>query len=319
MFSTIFPIFLYLCALWGFLRLLKHIYQTLKVVVLDPVKPSILMSFYRTGSYAIVTGASDGIGKEFALQLASRGWNIVLISRNQQKLEDVAKEISTVNPKVSTMIIELDFSRAQESDFESIANQLKGKEITVLVNNVGASHELPETFLDISSSKLDDLIRLNIHAITYLTRVVLPGMVQLKRGLVINIGSSSAGYPHPMYSVYSASKAYIEYLSLALSHEFKSSGIHVECLVPYLIKTKLSKIRSVGRFRPSPQTYVSSALKGIGYRNKRAGYFWHEIFSLFVKNMIDVMGLDFVMSRTHEMLFNARRKNLERSHVSNKN
>eukprot|EP01138_Halocafeteria_seosinensis_P010386 gb/GECG01010604.1/.p1 GENE.gb/GECG01010604.1/~~gb/GECG01010604.1/.p1 ORF type:complete len:270 (+),score=19.17 gb/GECG01010604.1/:1-810(+) len=171
------------------------------------------------GEYGVVTGATDGIGKAYAMELAKRGLNIVLIARNEERLRDTAAEISKACPKVNTKIVVADFNTYPEQDpelYNNIARKLKGLDIGVLINNVGCSypsalfyHELED--LEETKDIFDRMIRLNVSAATHMTRIVVKGMVEKGRGAIINISSAAGRIPigNPLYAQYSASKAYV--------------------------------------------------------------------------------------------------------------
>ena len=165
------------------------------------------------GSWAVVTGCTDGIGKAYAEQLAKRGLNIVLISRTLEKLQEQAKFI-TDKYKVETKVIAVDFTE-QNSIYTTIRNELGDLDIGVLVNNVGMSYKYPE-FFDIygeSDKDLSNLINCNITSLTKVTAIVLPNMVKKRKGIIINNASGSGRIPTPLLTVYSATKAYVDFFS----------------------------------------------------------------------------------------------------------
>jgi len=129
-----------------------------------------------TDAWAVVTGSSDGIGKAYAKQLADKQFNIVLLSRTESKLTEVAKDIESTY-HVQTKVLAIDFSKATSADYEKIRTLLTPLNIGVLVNNVALSHDMPERFLETDQTRMRDIINVNICATNELTYIVLPLMV----------------------------------------------------------------------------------------------------------------------------------------------
>jgi 17beta-estradiol 17-dehydrogenase / very-long-chain 3-oxoacyl-CoA reductase len=173
-----------------------------------------------------VTGAGDGIGKSYCQQLAKRGLNIVLVSKILSEMESVAKEIET-NYNVETKIIVVDFTK-EEGIYEKIEESIEGLEIGVLVNNVGMSYQLPDFFTSLSKEFSGNLINCNVVSMVNMTRIVLPQMVDRKKGLIINIGSIGSFFPSPLLTVYAASKAFVRKFSDDLRSEYRKQGITIQ-------------------------------------------------------------------------------------------
>jgi len=231
------------------------------------------------GPWAIVTGATDGIGKEYARQLARSGINIILMSRSLDKLTRVAQEIEA-EFNVETQVIQVDFS-AGRSVFDKISESIQGKEIGILVNNVGVMYEIPMELTELSQDVIWQHVNINMGSLTMMCWLVLPQMLQRRKGAIINISSSSSLGPLPYMNIYSASKIYVDYFSRALSHEVRNSGVTVQTLVPFYIATNLTKFSDfIGRpslLVPNAQTFVSSALSTVGVCNRTTGYWSHEL------------------------------------------
>ncbi|XP_063327274.1 very-long-chain 3-oxoacyl-CoA reductase-B [Pelmatolapia mariae] len=235
-----------------------------------------LLSPAKLGKWAVVTGATDGIGKAYAEELARKGFAIVLISRSQEKLDDVAKAIAS-KCGVETKTIQADFSAVDI--YSKIEEGLTGLEIGVLVNNVGMSYPYPEFFLSVPNldTFIDTLVNINITSVCQMTRLVLPQMVERKKGAILNISSASGMYPVPLLTVYSASKAFVDYFSQGLQAEYKSKGIIIQSVLPFFVATKLSKIRRATLDKPSPERYVASQLNTVGLQTQTNGYLPHAI------------------------------------------
>ncbi|KAH0115638.1 NAD(P)-binding protein, partial [Aureobasidium melanogenum] len=223
-----------------------------------------LSKFGRKGSWAVVTGASDGIGKEYALQLAAKGFNIVLVSRTKSKLETLASEIQSKYTSVQTRTLAMDFSQNLDSDFEALKALVSDLDVSILINNVGLSHEMPVPFIQTPEKELKDIITINCMGTLRVTQIVAPGMVQRRRGLVLTMASFGGILPTPLLATYSGSKAFLQQWSSALGSELKPHGVHVQLVQSYLVTSAMSKIKRASATIPNPKQFVRAALGKIG-------------------------------------------------------
>ncbi|XP_053417243.1 very-long-chain 3-oxoacyl-CoA reductase [Nycticebus coucang] len=231
------------------------------------------------GEWAVVTGSTDGIGKSYAEELAKLGMKVVLMSRSQDKLNQVSSEIKE-KFKVETRTIAVDFT--SEDIYDKIKTGLAGLEIGVLVNNVGMAYEYPEYFLDIPDldNTIKKLITVNVLSVCKMTRLVLPGMVERSKGAILNISSGSGMLPVPLLTIYSATKAFVDFFSRCLHEEYGSKGIFVQSVLPFFVATKLAKIRKPTLDKPSSETFVKSAIKTVGLQSRTNGYPIHSLMGL---------------------------------------
>lgn len=233
----------------------------------------------RYGEWAVVTGGTDGIGRQYARELAKRGLNIILISRNMDKLRATAQELE-VDFRVRTHVIQADLSEGRHI-YPEIGRQLEGKEIGILINNAGVMYDSPSLFLNVPEKKLVESVNINMMAVMMMTYLVLPQMVERKKGVIVNISSISSFYPLPLMAVYSASKVFVDWFSMALDYEYKSKGIIVQSLIPSYISTKLVRfsnfLSTPSLVVPDAQTFVRSSLQTIGVSKRTTGFWTHGI------------------------------------------
>ncbi len=172
---------------------------------------------------ALITSASSGIGLELAKQFARGGWNLVLVARREPELRALAASLKT-----QTQVVVADLTQVEER--ERLIETLCDRPIDCLVNNAGfADYSL---FAKGDWKKNTALLHLNIEALTHLTHAFLPGMLERKRGRILNVASTAAFFPGPGMATYYASKAYVLSLSEALATELEGSGVTVTCLCP---------------------------------------------------------------------------------------
>ena len=198
----------------------------------------------RYGEWAIVTGASDGIGLAYAKELARKGMKVMLISRTEAKLQAAVETIKAKVPKAELAYLVCDFSKPSSEWFDRLKGELEAKgcsDVGVLVNNVGVSYPHAEYLHRLPHEKVDQLIAMNVEATTWMTQLVVgddkSGMAGRKRGAIINI-TSAAGVSQcgdPFYAVYSGTKAYVAWFSRSLAYELAFKKVHVQCQVPWFV------------------------------------------------------------------------------------
>lgn len=219
----------------------------------------------KLGKWAVITGATDGIGKAYALALAKKGMSIMLISRTEEKLKAVAMEIDQKKyTGVETKYIVCDYSKFDKSARDKVAAGLKDLDVGVLINNVGVSYPFPKYFHELTEDQVSSLMEMNVNSTTWMTQIILPGMVERKRGAIVNIASAAGLYTMPLLAQYSAAKGYIEKFSRSLNAEYSGKGITVQCQAPFYVATKLAKLRKSFTV-PTPTEYVKLAINWIGH------------------------------------------------------
>ncbi|KAJ3316295.1 hypothetical protein HDU76_001909 [Blyttiomyces sp. JEL0837] len=278
---TAYPTIAIILSSIGLLFLARHILGFLSVLASSYLSPGKSPKAYKNKdksieSWALITGASDGIGKEFALQLAKSGFNVILMARTQSKLDQVSSEAQQ-KYGVKSIVIPFDFSTASDPEYAKVKSIIEPLDIGVLINNVGVNHEFPTPFLEESHEIIDAIIQVNIISQLKITRLVAPKMVSNRRGLILNIGSVAGTVPSGLLAVYSASKAFLRYWSQAIAMELKPFNVHVEHATTYFVTTSMSKIRKSSWTTPTAKNYVASVLGNLGKGIDGAPYPSHAI------------------------------------------
>ncbi|XP_076801607.1 very-long-chain 3-oxoacyl-CoA reductase-like [Clavelina lepadiformis] len=267
------------CSIFQYIGILTFSYFIVKLVL--KLREGFRLYFFSTypdfsqyGKWSVVTGPTSGIGKATAFQLASRGQNIVLISRNQEKLKTVASEIER-KYNVQTKWLAIDFSLDEEI-YDQITDFLQGLDIGTLVNNVGIGHKLGK-FLDIPnlSTLIRNIIRVNVISAVKMTQIVLPGMVERKRGLILNVSSISAVKPTSYLLMYSATKTFLNFFSQGLSYEYESKGITIQSCMPSLVQSNLTEYLPRYKKMISAEDYCKSWLATVDKTRWTHGYLTH--------------------------------------------
>jgi short-subunit dehydrogenase len=211
--------------------------------------------------YALITGASSGIGRSFAFKLAERGIDLVLVARRLEKLRDIRNKIvSEFN--IDVRLIKCDLS---ENNFlELIKKETDLLEIGILINNAGMGST--GYFINNDEDNEADLIKLNCLVPIALTRHFLKGMKERKSGAVIFVGSVLGFNPTPLSAVYSASKSFLNHFGNTLFYELKDLGIDVLTINPGSTKTEFERLTSndEGFIVRMPEQVVDTALKALG-------------------------------------------------------
>ena len=199
-----------------------------------------MSGFKIDGCSALITGASAGIGREFARQLASRAGSLVLVARRGERLEQLRDELIKRVPNLHVHIRAADLSR--DDQLNELCDWLAREEIDIdfLINNAGLGDLGP--FATSDPDRIDQMLRVNIIALTALTRELLPAMIGRKQGAILNVGSSAGFLPIAGFAVYAATKAYVTSFSEAIRGELHGTGVTVSTLCPGPVHTEFDQV-----------------------------------------------------------------------------
>jgi len=221
-------------------------------------------------SSALITGASTGLGREFARLCARDGYDLVLIARSLRQLEQVAAEIRQ-NTNRTVRVIEKDLSipEAAREVFDEVT--AAGLNVEVLINNAGFG--LVGHFWELDEAQQIQMVQLNIGALTHLTRLFLPAFVQRHSGKVLNVASTAAFQPGPLMAVYYATKAYVVSFSEAVHNEARRHNVTVTALCPGPTRTEFDKRAGATNTKlfKSKNTMDAATVARIGLVAMRAG------------------------------------------------
>lgn len=218
-------------------------------------------------TFTLITGASSGFGAEFARLCAADGRNLILVARHGNKLTELADELGS---DITVHVIAQDLSEhgAAQKVYKRI-RRLHAR-VDQVINNAGSGDYA--AFERANAVRQENMIGLNITTPVLLTNLLLPDMVNAKRGRILNIGSVVSFMPLPNMSVYAASKAFILSFSEALSAELRGTGVTVTCLCPGAVKTGFARTARVGGNHPLARAKITPAsVARFGYRAMLTG------------------------------------------------
>lgn len=257
--------------------------------------PTFFAYFYRSGlpkylrthgdeekSWALVTGATDGIGLGFAQELCSRGFNVILHGRNPAKLERVTKQLQEEFPDTKLRTFIANASQFAMEDITGFVDQMKDLPITILVNNVGGTGVLDanfKTFDTHSAQEIDDILSLNVRFTIQFTRALMPLLVKNGPSLVLNIGSQ-ASVGMPFMTAYSATKGALHAWSrsLTVEQETYNTGVEVLEILIASVQSQQNQRANATFFVPTSREMARSSLERVGCGMKSVpGYFPHYL------------------------------------------
>ncbi|KAJ6313509.1 hypothetical protein OIU77_014908 [Salix suchowensis] len=323
-------IFLAAASCLGFISLCKQIFSFFRwiwVMFLRP--PKNLKKEY--GSWAVITGSTDGIGRALAFELASKGLSLVLVGRNPTKLEATSNEIRArfgdLKVDIKNVVVDLEKWSGQEIS-KAIEGVIEELDVGLLINNAGVSYPNARYFHEVDRNMMESLIKVNSEAATWVTRAVLPAMLKKKKGAILNMGSGSVAVlpSFPLFAIYASTKArrntkiyqgpVKSQPAACLSPQTKQKalsslgklGIDIQCQVPLFVATKMTRFRKSSFLIASPEMYARASVRCIGYEHWSMPLCSHSVQRLLLDALPDAV-LDWC---THHFFGRLRLKRLEK-------
>ena len=217
---------------------------------------------------ALITGASTGIGKEFAKTHAERGGDLVIIARRKEKLEELKKSLEQNHGvKVKPIVKDLSLEEAPREVYEDVKNA--GIEVDYLINNAGFGGR--GKFYEREWNDDLTMINLNIKALTALTRFFLPDFVKRNSGKILNVSSTASYMPGPLQAVYFASKSYVTFFSNALSEELSDTNVTVTSLHPGATESEFAKVSGMDKTNLFRKAFPAQKVAEDGYNGMLKG------------------------------------------------
>lgn len=223
----------------------------------------------KQGSYVVITGGSDGIGKGLAIEASRRGFNLVLIARTESKLLHLQADLKSSFPSTNVIVLTLDCSVDNDATYDTILSICEKLDVSILINNVATTDEASEV-KDQSSDSISRTITMNCTFLTKLTSKMIPLLQRRhtsnkkQRAMVVNISSFLSILPAGFHTVYSASKGYVNQFTSALSCELLGSGVDVMTMRPAHVCSPLSKIETPSATVPTPNQFAVHFFNKLG-------------------------------------------------------
>ena len=194
--------------LLGLIWTYSYLYKTLRFAYrLKLAKKINLLERYGKDSYVLITGSTDGIGKKLMFKYAALGFNLVSISRNQERLDKTAEEVKNESPKCDIISIKADLANSSPAFYKELDKKLENIDISVLVNNVGL--DSLDLFHEQSYEFMHDLMTINMYTLTFMSKILFERLRKRRHASIVNIASVAADHDMAYFAVYNGTKAYV--------------------------------------------------------------------------------------------------------------
>jgi len=291
--------------IWSFFKIMK----LFRVIYFHFLRPATDLTQYGAtkGGWAVVTGCTDGIGLALAEELANRGFNLILISRNKEKLDTLDKDLRDKYPNGRNKVLAIDCGDCSAENMNKINQTMAGEDIGMIVNNVGITTEMPSSIESHTDRQMETIIAVNDLFSTKLTQLSISHLKKRRRSIIINISSVTAELAVPLLPVYSASKAYNQVFSLAIVRELKQYGIDSVCVLPGYVMSSMSGIKRESFFVPSAARFAKTCLNKL--QSGRVIPYWpHHLYL----NIAMCLPTKFLANKMYKDMLRVREKYMSR-------
>jgi 17beta-estradiol 17-dehydrogenase / very-long-chain 3-oxoacyl-CoA reductase len=260
------------------------------------VKTNLKAKYGKAGDWAVVTGASQGIGEAYCIELAKRGFNVVAIARRKEVLNDLCVDLES-KFKIQAKPIAFDFATTSDADYQALFKQLSSLNVSILVNNVGLSYPSYQKFgTAITAAEEVNILNVNCQSVLRLTHALLPNMREKKAGAVITVSSTYGTMPAPYLGAYGGTKAFGKHFSYSMGVENAEFGIDFQAVSPMFVFTPMAKAKKPTALMVMPREVASGSLDRLGHCFETIGSVKQEllvaVLSLLPDFIADSMSLN---------------------------
>lgn len=286
------PICGLMCEIVGCIVIFTYILKILNWVYINFCTAADLKKRYqKAGDWAVVTGASDGIGRAMAIDLAKRGFKVCIIARTRSKLEEVEKQIKERGSEAK--IVEFDFATASDKEYNTLFQTLDAiSGLAILVNNVGVNYEHPMFFETVDVAEDCRLIKVNCEAQVRMSKWALKRMKSQRCGGIVSLSSMFGGLPSPLLSTYGGTKAFNHWFSMSLGTEASKFGVDSLTVAPGMVCSSMSKRKYATFDCPAAAAMAKQSLNKLSLTSYTEGHRHHEIMngiaSLFPTSLVKI-------------------------------
>ncbi|KAJ3423418.1 very-long-chain 3-oxooacyl-coa reductase [Anaeramoeba flamelloides] len=252
-------------------------------------RPTIIRDSYPEAEvWAVITEVDDDIGREYSLQLAEQGFNILMFSKDLNKANEVSDLVQTQHPKSETKVFEVDWKGDLDEILVWVKDELDPLNVRVLVNNATIRPDKPSMFHETPIEEDLDMINVNVNVVVRMTRLVLPYMLEKAGGYVINMSSFVMWKDLPYVSVYNSTKRFLANWSLCMNFEYRMRNVRTSYVLAFFSDFKFPYFLKLKWLMPTPQKYVKQTLAQLGTSYRIIPHWSHWFLHKFISQDLGI-------------------------------